>query len=887
MSGISLSLLREAVRRLSQPLAEGSGRPIVGTLYEKGLIWGFNYNNTAAVASLGLLLWRAEQAAPLTGRCGGHQKGWAVATRPVPGFSTDTGKGYPFGNSTDVYTDERLTDLHSGGIDGWTSPRIPVHHNLDTHVFGPDELLEPERISGGTRVRLKNGVDTLSAPDVRLLWIVGGNYLGQTHAATWKRKRLRQRLAAGSTTGDAVRPERAADGGAPSEESIVEVLSKRIGDEDGLVVVHQDIFPNPTMELADLVLPAAGWGEDDFVRYNAERRLRLYEQIQDPPLHREDESAELDRELEHGPPENHVFKHSPKPDWVIFRDVANAMINVVLGEEGSDFRSGFEWSRTSEVADEMARDSHRSGMLGALLPFAATHDVAYGKRVHTVLGVRKGGEAPLLEEGYSVPEGSPVQGNGVATNGVLLPVRLADPDEGCKPTLVGSLRNVPAQSARLNFVRADWNEIEGWFESFAPKEGEVVLTCGRVNHLWNNLYNHVRNEYVSERYPEDLPGPILEVNPTWAERENLENGEIVDVENEDGRFVAVISRQDSLAGGAAFAIFSFPVRKNGHFNFDGYPNNLMNGYWDGINPIGALKYGRARVVSRTGKPKFASNRLGPSYGQRNRIVALPLTSDLRPGVEKAEQGLPARWKQERRLDWRMRELIVTKGLPRTYIHTGRSRQASILSPDVLFGYLRTRLRAVFPMMLAAMQWPQPWKSRPGRFDRWDGHDLTFARDEWGRSVAFDEDPDLTAPPPLEVDAATLERFVAWSVELTGFDDLDGDLALARSFHSRLRLHGPEIGQRLDTLLRSLEVRHGRLTKRSVRLARSDRGLAELATILWYTGTFIGQYGFADEGFGSMVQDHYRKALMWRAMRVQPPGYSTRMDRWWERPEEIS
>ena len=56
-----------------------------------------------------------------------------------------------------------------------------------------------------------------------------------------------------------------------------ETLIRR-ADSGGMVIVDQDIYLQRPIadELADIVLPAATWGEHDFARCNGERRLRLY-----------------------------------------------------------------------------------------------------------------------------------------------------------------------------------------------------------------------------------------------------------------------------------------------------------------------------------------------------------------------------------------------------------------------------------------------------------------------------------------------------------------------------------------------------------------------------------------------------------------------------------
>ena len=58
---------------------------------------------------------------------------------------------------------------------------------------------------------------------------------------------------------------------------------RRILSQDRVFVVVQDCFPNETVELADLVLPAAMWGEKTGVFTNADRTVHLSEQAVAPP----------------------------------------------------------------------------------------------------------------------------------------------------------------------------------------------------------------------------------------------------------------------------------------------------------------------------------------------------------------------------------------------------------------------------------------------------------------------------------------------------------------------------------------------------------------------------------------------------------------------------
>lgn len=86
---------------------------------------------------------------------------------------------------------------------------------------------------------------------------------------------------------------------------------------EGAFVVVQDAYPTETTRLADLVLPAAGWGEKAGTMTNSERRVSIVEKVVEPP----DEA---------------------RADWEIFAAVAAEM----------GFEKDFAWESSSEVYDE-------------------------------------------------------------------------------------------------------------------------------------------------------------------------------------------------------------------------------------------------------------------------------------------------------------------------------------------------------------------------------------------------------------------------------------------------------------------------------------------------------------------------------------------------------
>lgn len=223
VTGISVSDLYAAARLMAEP--RPSGRPRTSLMLEKGNYWGFNYPNSAAFASLGLLVGAGNRPGRMIGRGGGHQRGMI------------RGGHYPF-------------ELSPDRIAG-----VPVGLNLD-------------RWAG--------------EGNLAFAWCIGNTWAA---GGTADSQRLFDRMRAQAREApeqldDSVFPN-GPDGGLDVGLA-AEILRQRV-DAGGLVFVQQDIYPQKLTELADLVLPAASWGEDRFSRMNGERRLRIYARICDPP----------------------------------------------------------------------------------------------------------------------------------------------------------------------------------------------------------------------------------------------------------------------------------------------------------------------------------------------------------------------------------------------------------------------------------------------------------------------------------------------------------------------------------------------------------------------------------------------------------------------------
>ena len=306
-TGIPIESLHEAATLLATPSLRAA------ILYEKGLIWGYNYQNTAAVANLAILTFNFNapnrpgdppsdvtaalaglpHARGFCGRLGGHQKGEARPQKDNRDVM----------HSAAVPTD-RLQSLDEG-LD------TAISHYQDYHLAGTVAYEPP---ADGPRIVFTHP-EAVSAPDhpedISLLWVIGCNPAGDTPDAQRKWRRVGERLAIGREA-DLRAKEQAKANLLARVTAVVSRAPESPGGR-GLVIVQQDVFPNFTSEYADVLLPATGFGEDPYTRYNGERCLRLYDKFQDAPLFRDNAG---------------VHESRCRPDWWIFTRVAQKLVDL-------------------------------------------------------------------------------------------------------------------------------------------------------------------------------------------------------------------------------------------------------------------------------------------------------------------------------------------------------------------------------------------------------------------------------------------------------------------------------------------------------------------------------------------------------------------------------
>ena len=456
-TGVPARSIRDAAAMLT---GGGGARPKTMILFEKGLYWSHNYENTAAIGNLGVLIGASGQPGRATGRMGGHQRGGQKAA------------GYPMEKSPHFYEGNQV--------------------EMDTERW----LAE-----GNTRFR----------------WVVGTNWIGAMGATQALAARVRQLVSTGPTVSST------------NVDIAYDQLRARI-DEGGMVVVHQEIYPNDSTQYADIVLAAGAWGEETYARNNAERRLRLYEKIADTP-------------------------GQSMPDWKIFSAVGRRM--------GFD---GFDWANTNEIFEEAGPKS-----AGGRRDFAALVEYAQeiGRPAHDVL-------------------------HDFGTTGIQTPI-MRDGDQLIGTERLHSDMKWKTVSGKANFVFPDWDAVAARNAVVGPVGDEVWVLNGRINAVWNNLFDFARRELATERWPMNF----LEVNPEDASRRGIESGDLLSIESDNvldqlgnrttGSFTAVAYVADTVPPGVTFTYFLFP----------GSPANSVTAGDSNLQPINLrynFKLGKGRIT---------------------------------------------------------------------------------------------------------------------------------------------------------------------------------------------------------------------------------------------------------------------------------------------------
>ncbi len=333
--------------------------------------------------------------------------------------------------------------------------------------------LSPEKYPG-RRKKALNVDRWVMDGKVRFFWTIGVTWFPAMVASQELSARVRE-----LTADHQMQPNRL------DKQHVIDMLIART-DAGGMVLVDSDIYPVDPLNTvyADILLPAAGWGEENFTRCNGERRLRFYSKFNDAPS-------------------------EAKPDWW-----AIAQFGKKIGFEG------YDWKDSNEIFEESSRFSR-----GNVLSYHALVSAAKKQkmRAHDFL-------AKLGTEGIQTP----IRVKGGKLVGTK---RLHDPsnDWGEIEDVTNDARwlyEFDTHSGKALLLRTSWR-FPGWndfYEAVKPRKekGEIWVTNGRVNETWQSGFDDIRKPYLAKRWPY----PHIVIHPDDARPHGIESGDFVEITND-------------------------------------------------------------------------------------------------------------------------------------------------------------------------------------------------------------------------------------------------------------------------------------------------------------------------------------------------------------------
>ncbi len=398
--------------------------------------------------------------------------GGGVSPRPKSSFLFEKGNYW----SNNYLNTASLASLAlvcgSGNRPGRVVARLGGHQRGWMGAASYPRAKSPERLPG--RRKLELDLDRwVENGQVRFMWVIGTTWTGAM-TASQELARTIERM-----TVDNPHQPRSVD-----RDEIVEGLLQRV-DSGGMVLVDSDLYPVTPLntDLADIVLPAAGWGEHDGTRCNGERRLRLYPRFYDPP-------------------------GEAQPDWWAVARFAQAM----------GF-TGYDWPDGNAVFEEAARFS-RGGVLDYYpLVWSARREGQRGHQALRELGTT-GIQCPIRYEGGKLV--------GTAR---LHDSTLTLPDPEGPTTHAKWLTGFNTHSGKALLIKSPWSLFMDFHERIKPRpeQGELWLTCGRINESWQSGFDDLRKPYMAARWPENF----VEIHPDTAGRYGIESGDVVRLVNDD------------------------------------------------------------------------------------------------------------------------------------------------------------------------------------------------------------------------------------------------------------------------------------------------------------------------------------------------------------------
>jgi arsenite oxidase large subunit len=142
------------------------------------------------------------------------------------------------------------------------------------------------------------------------------------------------------------------------------------------------------------------------------------------------------------------------------------------------------------------------------------------------------------------------------------------------------------EDGKATFFETAWRGLQAPGKDEQKAKFSYLINNGRANLVWQSAYLDVDNELVMDRWPY----PYIEMNPEDMASLSVNEGDLVEVYNDDGSTQAMVYPTPTARRGETFMLFGFPT---------GVQGNVING--EGVNELVIPNYkqtwGNIRKIS--------------------------------------------------------------------------------------------------------------------------------------------------------------------------------------------------------------------------------------------------------------------------------------------------
>jgi arsenite oxidase large subunit len=137
---------------------------------------------------------------------------------------------------------------------------------------------------------------------------------------------------------------------------------------------------------------------------------------------------------------------------------------------------------------------------------------------------------------------------------------------------------------KARFMDAPWRGLQAPGKEEQKARFKFLINNGRANLVWQNAFLDQENEFVMDR----MPFPYIQISPDDMAELSLNEGDLVEVYNDDGSTQAMAYPTPTAKKGETFMLFAFPTGVMGNVINDGVNELVIPNYkqtWANIRKI--------------------------------------------------------------------------------------------------------------------------------------------------------------------------------------------------------------------------------------------------------------------------------------------------------------